>query len=193
MAEHLATGGADFALHYCARSPARAPFRERIANSAFADKASFHYSDGGRHADLAALVGAPETGTHLYVCGPAGFMDAVFAAAIGQGWDEAQLHREYFAGAAQSGPDAPFDLRIASSGKLVHVAIGVTALEALAAHGIVVPSSCGQGVCGTCVTGVLAGEPEHRDRVLSREQQARNDCFTPCCSRAHGALLTLDL
>jgi ferredoxin-NADP reductase len=193
MAEHLSAGGADFALHYCARSAARAPFRERIANSAFARKASFHYSDGGQHADLAALVGAPESGTHLYVCGPAGFMDAVFAAAIAQGWNEAQLHREYFAGAAQSGPDAPFDLRIASSGKLVHVAAGVTALEALAASGIVVPSSCGQGVCGTCVTGVLAGEPEHRDRVLSPDQQGRNDCFTPCCSRARSAVLTVDL
>jgi ferredoxin-NADP reductase len=193
MAEQLAAGGADFALHYCARSPARAPFRERIAASPFAAKASFHYSDGGQHADLAVLVGMPEPGTHLYVCGPAGFMDAVFAAALAQGWNEGQLHREYFAGAAQSGPDAPFDLRIASSGKVVHVAIGVTALEALAANGIVVPSSCGQGLCGTCVTGVLAGEPEHRDRILSREQQERNDCFTPCCSRARSATLTLDL
>ena len=193
MAEQLAADGADFALHYCARSPARAPFRERIAASAFAAKASFHYSDGGQHADLMALVGMPEPGTHLYVCGPAGFMDAVFAAALGQGWSEAQLHREYFAGATPSGADKPFDLRIASNGKLVHVASGTTALAALAAHGIVLPYSCGQGVCGTCVTGVLEGEPDHRDRVLSREQQLRNDCFTPCCSRARGGMLTLDL
>ncbi len=193
MAEHLESAGADFVLHYCARSAARTPFRERIAGARYAGKVKFHYSDGGKHADLAQLIGPAEPGTHLYVCGPAGFMDAVFATALVQGWNEDQLHREYFAGSASAGAQTPFDVRIASTGKVVHVGSGTTVVAALASQGILIPTLCGQGVCGTCVTGVLEGEPDHRDRVLSREQQLRNDCFTPCCSRARGAMLTLDL
>ena len=193
MAEHLDSAGADFALHYCTRSAARTPFRERIAGARFAGKVSFHYSDGGKHADLAHLIGPAEPGLHLYVCGPAGFMDAVIDTALAQGWNEDNLHREYFAGAASAGAQTPFDVRIASTGKVIHVASGTTVVAALASHGILIPTSCGQGVCGTCVTGVVEGEPDHRDRVLSREQQLRNDCFMPCCSRARGAMLTLDL
>lgn len=193
MAEHLDRAGADFALHYCSRSAAATPFRERIAAARFAGKVSFYHNEGGKRADLARLIGVSEPGTHLYVCGPAGFMDAVIGTALAQGWDEEQLHREYFTGSAAQGPQAPFDVRIASTGKVIHIASGTTVVAALASHGVLIPTSCGQGVCGTCVTGVLEGEPDHRDRVLSRKQQSRNDCFTPCCSRARGARLTLDL
>nr|WP_231113375.1 2Fe-2S iron-sulfur cluster binding domain-containing protein [Pandoraea pnomenusa] len=55
---------------------------------------------------------------------------------------------------------------------------------ALAAHGIELPASCEQGVCGTCLTRVLGGEPDHRDMYLTPEEQAQNDQFLPCCSRS---------
>ena len=193
MAEHLENAGTDFALHYCAHSAGRAAFRERIAASRFAGKASFHYSEDGQRADLALLIGPPAPDVHLYVCGPAGFMDAVISTALALGWSNGQVHREYFAGAPDAAQDTPFDVRIASTGKIIHVASGTTVVAALAEQGIQIPTSCGQGLCGTCVTGVLEGEPEHRDRVLGQEQKLRNDCFTPCCSRARGAMLTLDL
>jgi uncharacterized membrane protein YdfJ with MMPL/SSD domain len=64
---------------------------------------------------------------------------------------------------------------------------------ALIAAGIPLLTSCEQGVCGTCLTGVLAGEPEHRDLYLTPEEQAANDQFTPCCSRARSERLVLDL
>jgi vanillate O-demethylase ferredoxin subunit len=192
MAERLA--GSDFALHYFARSPGRAAFRERIARSRFADRVQFHFSEGGRRVDVASLLPAPDSGTHLYVCGPAPFMDAVIDAARANGWSNDQVHREYFAAApVDNTADTAFDIRIASSGAIVHVDKGVTALAALAAHGIKVPSSCEQGVCGTCVTRVTAGEPDHRDLFLSPEQRACNDQFAPCCSRSRSAILTLDL
>ena len=53
--------------------------------------------------------------------------------------------------------------------------------------------SCEQGVCGTCLTRVLEGECDHRDDCLTPEEQAANDQFTPCCSRAKSARLVLDL
>ena len=48
-------------------------------------------------------------------------------------------------------------------------------------------------MCGTCLTGVLDGKPDHRDVYLTAEEHARGDCFTPCCSRALSPRLVLDL
>ncbi|MNR49376.1 Phenoxybenzoate dioxygenase subunit beta [compost metagenome] len=59
--------------------------------------------------------------------------------------------------------------------------------------GIEIESSCEQGVCGTCVTRVLSGIPEHRDQFLTVAEHAANDRFTPCCSRARSSRLVLDL
>ena len=67
------------------------------------------------------------------------------------------------------------------------------ALLALLAAGFDIPMSCEQGVCGTCLTGVKAGTPEHRDHDLTPEEQAANDQFLPCRSRAKGGRLVLDL
>jgi vanillate O-demethylase ferredoxin subunit len=48
-------------------------------------------------------------------------------------------------------------------------------------------------VCGTCLTRVIEGTPDHRDQYLMPDEQAANDQFTPCCSRAKSARLVLDL
>ena len=66
-------------------------------------------------------------------------------------------------------------------------------VEALAARGVEIPVSCEQGICGTCLTRVRAGRPEHRDQYLSDAEHAANDQFTPCCSRSLTPLLVLDL
>jgi vanillate O-demethylase ferredoxin subunit len=84
-------------------------------------------------------------------------------------------------------------VRLASSGKTCLVPAGKTVVQALSAHGIDIPVSCEQGVCGTCITRVLDGTPDHRDMYFSDEERARNDRFTPCCSRARTRLLILDL
>lgn len=110
------------------------------------------------------------------------------------GWSDERLHREDFgAPPADHSDDAGFELLLQRSGQVVRVGAGQTALQALDAAGIQVPSSCEQGICGTCLTPVLDGEPDHRDQYLTEEEQARNDCFTPCCSRAKSARLVLDL
>ena len=59
--------------------------------------------------------------------------------------------------------------------------------------GVHIPMSCEVGVCGSCRTRVLAGVPDHRDLLLSPEEQAANNEFTPCCSRSKTPLLVLDL
>ena len=198
MARQLAADGASFELHYSCRSERHAAFRDELDAASFAAHVHFHFSagDGAGRLDLDALLRQPAPRRHIYACGPAGFMDAVAGAAQRHGWPDGQFHAERF-GAGANAPAAArgpaFDIRIASTGQLVRVEEGVSALAALAASGVQLRSSCGQGVCGSCVTGVLQGQPEHRDQCLSPAERARNDCFTPCCSRSRSPLLVLDL
>ncbi|MEP7283899.1 MAG: PDR/VanB family oxidoreductase [Rubrivivax sp.] len=196
MAERLARTGADFEMHYCTRSPARTAFHDRIRAAAFADRVQFHFDDGeaAQKLDLTALLQRPADGLHLYVCGPKGFMDAVLSRARSVGWPEARLHYEFFgAEVAASDTDAGFEVQLASSGRVVAVPKGRSVVQALADVGVIVPTSCEQGVCGTCLTRVLDGECEHKDLYLTPEEQAAHDQFLPCCSRARSARLVLDL
>lgn len=196
MAERLASEAASFELHYCSRSPERTAFMARIQASSFADKVHFHHDDGepAQRLDLPAVLAAPDADTHLYVCGPRGFIDFVCAGAKASGWGAAQIHFEHFS--AQADPtadDGAFEVQIASSGKTVAVAAGQSVVEALRAHRIDVPVSCEQGVCGSCLTRVIEGEPDHRDMYLTDEEKLLNDQFLPCCSRAKSQRLVLDL
>ena len=196
MAERLAHSGADFEMHYCTRSKARTAFVQRIEGSALAPRVHFHFDDGpaAQRADIEVLVGPPSPGRHLYVCGPKGFMDAVLARARAQGWPEAQIHYEFFgAEPVAAGEADAFEVMLASSGRVVAVPAGVSVVKALAACGVMVATSCEQGVCGTCLTRVIDGVPDHRDLYLTPEEQAVGDQFLPCCSRARTARLVLDL
>jgi vanillate monooxygenase ferredoxin subunit len=196
MAERLAVLGGEFEMHYCTRSKERTAFVERIGASSFADKVNFHFDDGApeQKLDVGGLLATPQPSTHLYVCGPKGFMSAVLDSARAMGWPEAHLHYEFFsADVVKSGTDGSFEVKLASSGQLVVVASNQTVVQALAAAGVEVPVSCEQGVCGTCLTRVLQGIPDHRDLYLSPDEQAKNDQFTPCCSRSLSPLLVLDL
>lgn len=199
MAEALAQRGAEFELHYCARTPERMAFADRIRASAFADRVSFHFDDGAdaQRLRLDVVLGGSRAGTHVYVCGPAGFIDHVLKTARELGWPDEQLHREYFAAdptAADAGDS--FQVRIASSGRVFEIPEGQSVVSVLAAAGIEIPVSCEEGMCGSCATPVLEvqGEIDHRDMFLSNKQHAENRVFTPCCSRARaGGLLVLDL
>ncbi len=196
MAEQLAAQGAAFTLHHATRTRDRTPFFAQLSTAAYAAEVHHHFDDGPamQKLDLAATLRSAPAGSHLYVCGPTGFMEAVLAAGRAQGWDEARLHREYFA-AAPTGTagDGGFELEIASSGRVIPVAKDQTALAALLAAGLDIPMSCEQGVCGTCLTGVKSGVPDHRDQYLTPEERAANNQFLPCCSRASSARLVLDL
>lgn len=195
MAERLAVMGADFNLHYCARSPQQAAFVERIGASGFAERSHLHFDSGDavQKLDLPAVLDTAQ-GTHLYVCGPVGFIQYVLDTAARHGWPAEALHREYFCAAPQeTGENGSFEVRMASSGRSCIVPPDKSVVQALAEIGVEIPVSCEQGVCGTCITRVLEGAPDHRDMYFSDEEKALNDQFTPCCSRATSAVLVLDL
>lgn len=196
MAGQLSRTGASFEVHYCAREAARAAFRERFAEADMVSRARVYFDTAAIEAriDLQAVLARPDADTHLYVCGPAGFIQAVLDTAAKNGWNTANLHREYFAAVTQAGAvDGGFQVKLGRSGRVVDVAATQTVVEALSGCGVEVPVSCEQGVCGTCLTRVLEGEPDHRDVYLTDEERAANDQFLPCCSRARSAVLVLDL
>jgi vanillate O-demethylase ferredoxin subunit len=196
MAERLARDGAAFEMHYCTRSPERTAFAARIAASNFAGHVTVHHDAGPaeQRLDLQRVLPAPHAQTHLYVCGPRGFIDWVCDAARDAGWAATQIHFEHFAGPdADRADDGAFEVRLARSGATLAVPADRSVAAVLHAHGIDLPVSCEQGVCGTCLTRVVAGEPDHRDSYLTDEERCRNDQFLPCCSRSRSACLVLDL
>jgi vanillate monooxygenase ferredoxin subunit len=196
MAQRLAAINADFGMHYATRSAERTAFHGEIMASAFANKVCFHHDDGdaAQVLNVPEALGAFDAGTHIYICGPGGFINHVVQVAQGMGWPASHIHLEYFAAAPQDhSADAAFDVKIASTGKTCTVPAGESVVQALAKHGIEILTSCEQGVCGTCITRVLEGEPDHRDLYFTDEEKAKNDQFTPCCSRSRTPVLVLDL
>jgi vanillate monooxygenase ferredoxin subunit len=196
MAERLALQGASFELHYAARERTRAAFVDRLTQAPLKSASHVYFDNEPSNGslDLARICADPCPSKHLYVCGPAGFIEAALGAARQAGWAEDNLHREYFAGVLNTdGKPAIFRLKLAKSGVVVDVRSDQTAVQALASQGIEVPTSCEQGVCGTCLTRVLDGIPDHRDLFLTNQERARNDYFLPCCSRAKSEELTVDL
>jgi vanillate O-demethylase ferredoxin subunit len=195
MAQRLAKTSAAFELHYCARASDRAAFVDELRQSSFSDRVFFHFDDGEQEQKLNAdkVLAVPPPGTDLYVCGPTGFMDFILGTAEGKGWPPGSLHKEYFSAPQVIGDTDAFEVMLASTGETYVIAADKSVVEVLAENGVEIPVSCEQGICGTCVTKVLEGTPDHRDMFMTQEEHLRNDQFTPCCSRAKSARLVLDI
>jgi vanillate O-demethylase ferredoxin subunit len=195
MAERLAVLGASFEMHYLARTRARMAFHDYLLDRPFRDKLKLHFDDGPQEQllDVPGLLRDYQAGVELYLCGPKGLMDHVLGHC--KHWPEHSVHREYFTAEPQAGApgDQAFKVKLKSSGKVFEIPANKTIVTVLAEHGIDVPISCEQGICGTCLTGVVEGTPDHRDCFLTDDERAANDQFTPCCSRSKSPLLVMDL
>ena len=192
MAEALAARQADFTLHLYLKRADQLAFSQRLNN--LGARAVIHYSSEGDslRQRVPEDLSQPDNAA-LVFCGPAGFMHHLQQLALQHGWAEAQLHSERFQPTTTLMAGAAFEVQIASSGARFAVGEQQTIAEVLEEAGIEIELSCEQGMCGACITGVLAGEPDHRDDVLSQQERAANDCIVLCCSRARSPLLVLDL
>lgn len=192
MAHALNAAGRSFELHYCGRTAARLAFRDELAR--FGGQVHVHLDDGPPeqllHID--EVLAGPSPDRHLYVCGPNGFMDFVTHAAERSNWTRETVHLERF-GAEVNTDGAPFTVVAAKSGKTFEVHPGERISARLAEHGIEVPMSCQSGVCGTCLTRVIEGMPDHRDLVQTDTEKAGNGQITVCCSRSKTRRLVLDI
>jgi vanillate O-demethylase ferredoxin subunit len=196
MVHHLQATGASFELKYFTRSIRHTAFHEVLSNPELSGKVDFHYAldpDSLRIYLHKLLRHRPE-GAHLYACGPRPFMSLVEDIASAT-WPAETVHMEFFSAdpLASSGPRVPFEIQLARTRATYTVPAEKSILEVLAEHGIAVSTSCGQGVCGTCITGVLEGTPDHRDAFLSEKERKACDKMMLCVSRAKGERLVLDL
>ena len=141
---------------------------------------------------LAEKLSSQRLGTHLYVCGPAAFMESVLASARELGWPETRLHSEPF-GTPELDAGQPFRAKLTRSGIQVEIPAGVSLLEALEGADVGVPNMCRKGVCGECSVAVLRGTPQHRDLYLSEDQKASGRTMMCCVSRSLDQELELDL
>lgn len=196
MAGALHRDGVPFVFHYLTRSRAGTAFRKELQASAFAASLRLRHDDGEgipSPETLEGLIGPPASGRHLYICGPRPLIATAIAAAERAGWSEGAIHVEHFKASGEEVAGDPVTLHLIRRGITLEVSGDRTLARALAEAGVEVPVSCEQGICGTCVVGVTAGTPDHRDSFLTAEERARADCIALCCSRALTPSLSLDL
>lgn len=180
-----------FKLYYLSRTPEMTAFRDELSAPELKDRVIIHYDNGDptKGLDLKPIVAERKNREHVYCCGPRGLMEAVRAAT--EHWTPTSIHFEAFGEAdARRADDKPFEVKLASSGKVLTVPAGTTILEAMRADGLDVPSSCETGTCGTCRTKLLEGEADHRDLVLTEKEQASQIMI--CVSRAKTPQITID-
>ena len=197
MAEDCAAHGAAFEMHYCGRTLRKMAYVQRLTTGAAKDHVHIHVDDGApaQQLQLAQLLATRGAADHLYVCGPAGFIDAVLKAAANAGWPEDHVHREFFAAPVSEaeGDNKPFKLVLGNMGLTFTVPADKSIAQVLEDNGVFVPTSCSEGICGTCIVGVLEGDVDHRDFLMSDAEHAANSKLTTCCSRAKSDVLVLDL
>jgi vanillate monooxygenase ferredoxin subunit len=195
MARHLRAAGRDFAVRYFGRSAPEMAFVAELTGPDYDGRSALHagLEPDAVRAVLQDEIARQPAGTDVYACGPAPFM--ALARELAGTRTDITLHLEYFSSdpaplAAEAGA---FRIVLGRSGRSFEVARDRTIVEVLAENGIAVPTSCEQGVCGTCQTAVLAGRPDHRDLFLSDEEHAVGNTMMLCVSRSLDPELVLDL
>lgn len=188
--------GSSYELHYCARSADRAAFMRSLSADVAKGSARLHFDEGdpSRGLDIRQLLREQPEGTHVYFCGPNGFMTAVREATAH--WTPGTVHFEYFgtepiqpvekAGSAQG-----HQIILQKSGVTIDTTAAQTVLEAVRGAGVEAESSCEAGMCGACKTRYVSGKPGHNDFVLSDDE--REEYVLICCATIEEGPLVLDL
>jgi ferredoxin-NADP reductase len=185
-----AAGRTSWTLTYGGRTRDSMAFLAEL--EALGDRVTVVPQDTDGLIDLGRALGTPAIGTAVYCCGPEPLLVAVERAC--RSWPPGALHVERFAPVeVDATGDREFEVVAVRSGITATVAVGDTILQVLEDQGVSLPTSCGEGVCGTCETVVLEGEVDHRDAVLTEAEQATHTMMMVCCSRAKGDRLVLDV
>ncbi|MFG1377353.1 PDR/VanB family oxidoreductase [Xanthobacter autotrophicus] len=193
IADHLKAKNIPFEFHYLFAGGSPGSFRATIEASTFAENTTFYFEATEPRLNPATLLADRPDDTHLFLCGVDWWLDPVIANAQQKGYGVNRIHVERFT--AKAPPpllDKVFDVKIASSGKVIKIPGDRSVTAALEEAGVKVPTSCEQGACGTCKVKVLEGEIDHRDKRLKPDEKAQG-YFLACVSRAKGDLLLLDL
>lgn len=186
--DRLAAEDRDWRLHYGGRSRRSMAFLPQLAGHG--TQVELRPFDEFGHLDLAAVLGDPTGGVAVYCCGP----EPLIAAAEQRcaDWPAGTLHVERFAARPRDDEAdlRAFELVLGQSDRRLTVPADRSALDVLHEAGVAVPNACRDGICGSCETRVLGGEPDHRDSLTEPDH---TDVVLPCVSRARTPELILDL
>lgn len=183
--------GRPWRLIYIGRSRSEMAFVDELVSD-HPDCVSIHESRRSGRLNLAEALAGLARGTAVYACGPPTMLDVVADACHPQ--TAVDSFTERFTASVPSGaPNQRFEVALAFSGLTVTVPEDSTILDVLDARGVVAPSSCREGMCGTCETGVVSGEVDHRDVILSPEERSENESMMICVSRCTSGRLVLEL
>lgn len=185
--------GRSWQLHYASRAPAFTAFMPRLERlDRERGRVAYCFgSDRAERLDIAGIVNNAKAATHLYCCGPTRMIDAFVEA--GRSRPPATMHFERFAAADAPAVEGGYTVVLHKSGKRLLVPPGKTLLDALLDENVAVPYACSNGICGTCLTRVISGTPDHRDEFLNEEQRRAGASMLVCCSGSLTPELTLDL
>lgn len=183
MMRTATAAGAATTLLYIGRSPATMPFAETL-RATYGDRVRTIATQLEGRPDFQSLATELDHRALVYCCGPTSMMDraeSVFPAG--------RVHVERFRPTPRpTVPNTPFEVLCTRSGTKVQVPEDMSMLDALNHAGHPLPSSCREGVCGTCELTVLAGTPDHRDDIGAPPTR-----IYPCVSRSLSPQLAVDL
>ena len=190
MVQRLQELGRSWQLYYSCRSRADMAFLDALEGLA---PSQFHFDDenAGKFLDIASIVDEAPKDAHLYCCGPTPMLNAFETAT--KDWPREQIHIEYFTPKAEPAKQGGFTVELARSSQEFFIPEGKTILEVLLDEGVDVDYSCELGICGACEQRVISGIPEHRDAILTEEEQAENTRVMICCAGCKSDRLVLDL
>jgi phthalate 4,5-dioxygenase reductase subunit len=183
---------APWKLYYFTQTPETTAFLDELLAPEIRRNVVIHHDHGdpNQSFDLWPVLERPKSGAHIYCCGPRGLMEAVRD--MSGHWPPSNVHFESFnEGGGVRPDDQPFIVKLARSGQTFEIPTGRSILSVLHEGGCEVRASCESGTCGTCRTGLVAGEADHRDMVLLPEEMESQ--IMVCVSRAKSAELVLDL
>jgi len=195
MIHELETRGEVYEMHFCTRSPETTAFKKLLAPRIEKGHVHVHHDNGdpSQGLDIVGLLCEQPSGSHLYFCGPGGFMDAVKSASAH--WDDGTVHFEYFSAPSDNNTDktanTAFLVKIKDTGEVFEVPADKSIANVLRDSGIPIDTQCENGYCGTCLTRYVEGEPDHRDVVLDDDD--REQFMLICCSRAKSPMMVLDI
>ncbi|MEV2221806.1 PDR/VanB family oxidoreductase [Nocardia vinacea] len=176
---------APWTLLYGGRSHSTMAFTEELTSRHGSGRIFLHEGLLDLHGYLADL----RPGELVYACGPAALLEAIESIV-----PAASLRTERFtARVASDSVNAAFEVELARLRRILPIAADESILSALLAAGVDVPYYCTEGICGTCETRVLAGDVDHRDSILTPQEQATGATMMICVSRSQTPRLTLDL
>lgn len=187
-----ARGERSWQLHYAVARRDQAALLDELARHG--DRVRLHVdAEAGSLLDVRRIVAESPPDARLYACGPNPMLAALEQAAVAAGRDRATIAVERFDPVADAATSGGYTVVLARSGTRLAVPAGTTILGALRKAGLSVQTSCERGTCGACEVAVLDGTPDHRDAVLSPEEQEDGTAMMICCSGSLTPELVLDL